>query len=208
MHFLNLQNIFLSLFVNQEKSCDLQRGQTDSGQLLLMMNPIFICLLFNYFICKNKKRRKVKGRWNKSKGGQLIQKSSLKVTGRNQFVFPLCKSQDCSWFTKRDRNMLANEVWNAQSYNCTNSNCQTYCIVNKLPISKIPNSMYKYKGKLNNYWLCQKNNLSHNFKLSPKSTRAAQSQRYQKLSKRIWKDIKVQNAVNKVHRKTKYAEKN
>ena len=43
---------------------------------------------------------------------------------------------------------------------------------------------------------------------NPKSTRAAQSQRYQKLSKRIWKDIKVQNAVNKVHREKKYAEKN
>ena len=28
---------FLSFFVNQEQSCDLQRGQTDSGQSLLMM---------------------------------------------------------------------------------------------------------------------------------------------------------------------------
>ena len=34
---ISLQALFSSLFVNQEQSCDLQRGRTDSGQLLLMM---------------------------------------------------------------------------------------------------------------------------------------------------------------------------
>ena len=41
---------FSSLSVNREKSRDLQRGQTDSGQLPLMMNLQITVCLFN-FIC-------------------------------------------------------------------------------------------------------------------------------------------------------------
>ena len=46
----SLANKYSSLFVNREKSRDLQRGLTDPSQLPLMMNFIFICL-FYLFIC-------------------------------------------------------------------------------------------------------------------------------------------------------------
>ena len=56
----SLASKYPSLFVNREKSRDLQRGLTDSSQLPLMMNPNFNCLLFKYlsaltflsFLCK------------------------------------------------------------------------------------------------------------------------------------------------------------
>ena len=72
--------------------------------------------------------------------------------------------------------------------------CQTYCIVNNLPISKIPNSMYKYKGKLN----CL--------------TRSTKSKLDSKLSKSVKGTKAIKKAITKMQkickRRQKYAEEN
>ena len=75
-------------------------------------------------------------------------------------------------------------------------------------LHEMPNKiqMGNQKGKLSSYWLCQKNNASHNFKLSSKSTRAAQSQRYQSYPKGYGKISKYKMLLIKYAGKQEYAE--
>ena len=72
-----------------------------------------------FFICKTKKKKKSKADEMKLKADRkngLIIKSDWPES-----VCPLCKSQDFSWFTKRDRSCLQLKYEMHKFTNCTNS---------------------------------------------------------------------------------------